>query len=561
MSRGKYAKFTHNFEGVDSIFKDGRTGLFLPDSIRPLAKGYSEAGASHMRRALKGFNARSGSPNEDINWHNSTLRQRGRMLYMSSPVATSAINTNRTKVVGVGLTLKSAIDREILGLTPEEAKEWQRRTEREFSLWAERKANCDATGMNNLAGMQQLALVSWLMSGDCFVLFKRGSPSPGNPYSLRLHLIEADRISTPGQHYGYAGGTNGPFYSITDGKNQDTGNRIYDGVEVDASGLAVAYHVRNTYPFQYDYQETKWERVEAYGKRTGFPNILHIMSSERPDQYRGVTYLAQVIEPLLQLRRYTESALMMALVQSFFTAWVVTKDDPNRIPWNEAGGGDVAGIPGANPADSNISHSENEYEMGPGTINTMAEDEDIKFGNPTMPVAGFDEFIKTFCKLIGAGLGVPYDVLVKEYNSSYSAARGALMDAWDDFRMRRSWLVDDFCKPTYEVWLAEAVARGRISAPGFFDDPLIRAAWSGSLWIGPIQASLDPQREVNAAILQIQHALKTHEQVTREQGGGDWDANVEQLKGENERLSDAGAVFQPLVPDGKEKENGEGGTG
>ena len=31
------------------------------------------------------------------------------------------------------------------------------------------------------------------------------------------------------------------------------------------------------------------------------------MDSERPDQYRGVPYLAQVIEPLLQLRRYTES--------------------------------------------------------------------------------------------------------------------------------------------------------------------------------------------------------------------------------------------------------------
>ena len=28
--------------------------------------------------------------------------------------------------------------------------------------------------------------------------------------------------------------------------------------------------------------------------------------------------------------------------------------------------------------------------------------------------------MKTFCKLIGAGMGIPYDVLVKEYNSSYS---------------------------------------------------------------------------------------------------------------------------------------------
>ena len=51
-----------------SIYQDIRTGLLLPDSVRPQAKGYSEAGASITRRAMKGFLPHSGSPNEDINW-------------------------------------------------------------------------------------------------------------------------------------------------------------------------------------------------------------------------------------------------------------------------------------------------------------------------------------------------------------------------------------------------------------------------------------------------------------------------------------------------------------
>ena len=83
--------------------------MYLPDTARPRAKGYSEAGSSITRRALKSFRADSGSPNEDINYNNATLRQRARMLYLAAPVAASAINTNRTKVVGVGLTLKSAV--------------------------------------------------------------------------------------------------------------------------------------------------------------------------------------------------------------------------------------------------------------------------------------------------------------------------------------------------------------------------------------------------------------------------------------------------------------------
>lgn len=524
---------------VVTIYQHKKTGLYLPDGVKPQAKGYSEAGASLTRRAMKGFTPRSGSPNEDINWNNSTLRQRGRMLYMSAPLATSAINTNRTKVIGVGLTLKASVDRDLLGLSQEEAKAWERRTEAEFRLWASRKQHCDAIGMNNFDSLQQLALSAWLMSGDVFPLFKRYSPTPTCPYSLRIHLVEADRVSTPTKYRSAVGST-----GMTDGVNPDTGNRIYDGVEVDKSGMVVAYHIRNTYPWQITSEPVEWTRVEAYGKRLGLPNILHVMSSERPDQYRGVTYLAPVIEQLLQMRRYTESELMAALVQSFFTAWIVTKTDQSEIPFNEVGAGGIAGIPSENPDEATnieggISDSPNEHELGPGTVIHLEDGEDVRFGSPNIPSTGFDTFVKTFCKLIGAGLGIPYDVLIKEYNSSYSSARAALLDAWEDFRMRRKWFVDGFCQPTYEVWLSEAVARGRIKAPGFFGDPLLRSAWCGAKWIGPVQGSLDPLKEAKAAVLQIQHALKTHEQVTRETGGGDWYENVESLAAENKLLDEA----------------------
>ena len=109
-----------------------------------------------------------------------------------------------------------------------------------------------------------------------------------------------------------------------------------------------------------------------------------------------------------------------------------------------------------------------------GTVIHLAENEDIKFGNPSMPVTGFDAFVKSFCQQIGASVGIPYEVLLKEFNSSYSASRAALLEAWEEFKMRRSWFVADFCQPVYEVWLAESVARGRLKAPGFFDDPMVR---------------------------------------------------------------------------------------
>lgn len=511
-------------------------------SPAPKVRGYDDAGASITKRSLKGFTATSGAPTEDIDRSNLTLRQRSRMLYMSAPVATSAINTSRTKIVGSGLTLKSSIDPDMLGITKEAAKEWQRHVEAEFRLWAGKKQFCDATGMNDFDGLQQLALKSWLMSGDVFAVLKHDKGTRNNPYGLRVHIVEADRVRTP---LSYVGGK--AITSMTEGVNPNNNNDIHDGVEVDKSGRAIAYHICNCYPFQYTGEEEKWTRVEIYGTRTGLPNILHVTESERPDQYRGVPYLAQTIETMLQMRRYTESEITAAIIQSFHTAWVETEADTSEMPFNEVGSGDIDGEPTASSHEDNISQSENEYEMGPGTINVLAPGEKVQFGNPNIPTAGFETFIKTLCRLLGASLEIPYDVLIKEFNSSYSASRGALLEAWEAFRMRRKWFVNSFCQPIYEVWLSEAVALGRVKAPGFFTDPLIRAAWCGAKWIGPVQGSLDPKKETEAAILQIENGLKTHEQVTLEQGGGDWEANVTQLGYESDAL-DAAGVTKKATP-------------
>lgn len=235
------------------------------------------------------------------------------------------------------------------------------------------------------------------------------------------------------------------------------------------------------------------------------------------------------------------SELLSALIQSYFTAWIVSEAPKDAIPLNEVGGGDLGGVPVENPKTDNASHSENEYEMGPGQVTHLAEGEDIKFGNPNVPTAGFEQFVKTLCKLMGGAIEMPYELLLKEFNASYSASRAALLEAWEGFKMRRTWLVDSFCQPAYEIWLSEAVARGRVIAPGFFDDPLVRAAWCGARWIGPVQGSLDPKKEVDAAILQTHHGFRTHEQVTREMGGGDWEENAEQLARENEMLKAAGS--------------------
>ncbi len=266
--------------------------------------------------------------------------------------------------------------------------------------------------------------------------------------------------------------------------------------------------------------------MEAAGKLTGLPNILQIMNAERPDQYRGVTYLAPVIEMLLQGRRYTESELTAAIVQSYYTAFITTEDDPTAVP-----------TIGRDNDDEDEEEDYPEPEMGPGNVVHLKTGEKVELGNPNIPTAGFENFTKAITKQIGAALELPYDVMIKEFTSSYSASKGALEEAWEVFRKKRTWFVNDFCQPVYEVWLSEAVASGRIKAPGFFNNPLIRAAWCGARWDGPAQTHLDPLKEANANLILAKQGWKTNSQITREYYDGDFEENIETLKREQKLIS------------------------
>jgi lambda family phage portal protein len=459
---------------------------------------------------------------------------------MNSPIATAAIKTNRTNVIGPGLKLKARIDAEYLGLSEEQADLWERQVEREFSLWAESK-HCDVQRMNDFYDLQGLAFFGCLMNGDAFALFKQAKPESWMPYTLRIHLIEADRISTP-------------WVNVTigniEGVNSQTGNSIISGVEIDSEGLPIAYWICNNYPIATGLDAAKprkWARVKAYGDQTGRPNILHLIDAERAEQIRGVPYLAPVIEALKQLTRYTEAELAAAVIASMFTVFVKSQGPSSDMPLGSMVTEDEKVAP----------NDEKVYEMGVGAINVLEPGEEIEVANPGRPSTAFEAFINSLCRYIGAALEIPQELLQKSFQASYSASRAGLLEAWKMFRARRSWMAKDFCQPVYEEWLAQAVVLGRVKAPGFFADPGIRKAWSRAEWNGPAPGQLDPVKEVMAAGKRIDFGLSTRERETIEITGGDYDRNIKQLQRENKQMKEAGLVKQPVnnIPAGEVKTN------
>lgn len=479
-----------------------------------LNTGYSGGGASKQKKSMRGWLFKGGSVKEDIEDNQDTLVQRSRDLMMNTPIATGALKTIRTNVVGYGLVLNSQIDYEFLNMSEEEADEWETQVEREFALWAE-SLMADAMQMHNFYELQQLAFLSFLASGEIFALLPYREHKE-HWYGLRVQLLEADRVSSPS------------------GANKN----VYSGVELGSYGEVVAYHICNVHPLSTSGGTKSWTRVEKFGKKTRRQNVLHLMESERPEQRRGVPLLSPVIESLKQLDRYSEAELTAALVSALMTVFIETSEDDD---------GEGPPLPDSiAEGDLVDSADENSIELAPGSVIALNPGEKATTSNPARNNTSFDPFVVAILRQVGAALELPYEVLVKHFTSSYSASRAALLEAWKMFKMRRHFLAKRFCQPIYEEWMAEAVLKGRIKAPGFLENPLIRKAYCAAEWNGPSQGQLDPLKEVNAAIKRVEAGFSTRARETVEMTGGDYWRNHTQRVREEKARREAGLDVQYL---------------
>lgn len=482
-----------------------------------MANGYGNHGASRTLNSLVGWIASGGSAEDDIDLHGALLRQRARDLYAGGGLGRSGPATLVTNVVGWGIQPKPKIDGELLGMDDEACAAWERNAMREFRIWAENNF-CDANRQMNFYAMQQLAFLSQLISGDVFVLFGMAR-NPRTPYQTTIRLLEADRVSTPD--------SGGESESV----DLPTGGRIIDGVEIDRNGAVRRYHIANRHPLaENDTTSMEWVAVDAFGRNTGMPNVLHVMTYERPEQRRGIPFVAAQIEQIKQLDRYVNSELAANVVSSMLTTFITSDTEDGRFSMEDAV-----------RDEEKVTNDDMLVELGPGAVYELPPGKKVSSVNPLRNNTTFEPFVTAQETLIGAGMETPKEVLIKKYDSNYTAARSALLDYWKVVRKYRNAFNGGFNQPIYEAFLTEAVALGRIDAPGFFEDPLVRQAWCGCSWLGISMGHVDPLKEIKAAVERINANVTTEEQEASEYNGNDWNANIRQRRKEKEAFSDMSA--------------------
>ena len=417
-------------------------------------------GANVNSQLLKGFNSVSMTAAMDMITR-QILVSHSRQLIISNGNASSAINQFLVGVVGKGIAYTPPKQSRFVG---EIYSSVSRLISDRISLASETYA-FDAQEQMTFEQMQQLALESMLSSGEVFFVRKPGKSS--------WTAIEADRVISPYYMIDSASVTvvEGVFKLI----NKETGNRIVDGIELDEDGREVAIWVlKEAIEVPFAMAANQIERIPRFDD-DGLPIYIHVFRPTRPAQYRGIPILAPVIETVFMQSGYLQAELNASALQASLYGFILSQKpvedetapmlgsrldekipvfdrDDNEETETQKQAPDFNVIYNGKEAEAEL-YSPHAKPICSGRFMHLAEGEDVKFLQSTHPTATFEPFYNATTEIIARAVGLPAEVLRMSFNSSYSASRAALLQAYEKFGQVRSYFIQKFIKPILKCFI------------------------------------------------------------------------------------------------------------
>lgn len=441
-----------------------------------------------------------------------TLTARSRDLGRNNGLMGGAMQTMRDNIVGSVLRLSSIPDYKLLGITREEAKALGTSYESKFRSWSE-TTECDAARSLNLLGLTLQALGGAMLNGDGVAL-PLWLPRAGTRWSTRIMLMESDRLCTPLGKEHYA--------------------NIRGGLELDAYGAPVAYHLLKSHPGDAfglfgaaGAAMLEWERVPAF-TAWGRPRVIHLHDKERTGQSRGRPIVSAVMREFHMAGKYASNELEASLANSLVAAFLESDLDQES----------AGALFGEDPREAwgkSVKQAQSIRKMKGAAIIPLPVGARLSPFTPGRPNQAFEAFMLASLRHIAAGMNLPYELLLKDFSkTSWSSARASLLEAWRYFHGRRRWLSDYWLRPIYELWFEEAVNAGEIEAPGFYENKYAylraRFIFGGRGWV-------DPVKEAQAAVIRMNAGLSTLEKECAEQGD-DYEEVLDQRALERQMLID-----------------------
>ena len=423
--------------------------------------GGFDAGQQHRR--LRGFQATRAHVNALIAASGPDITARARWLVRNNGYAVNAVESWAANTVGDGI-------KPISKIADASSKEELQR------LWLAWTDEADAEGLTDFYGLQRRAAREVFMAGEVFFRIRMRRAGDGLTVPLQLQMLPAEML--PLEQTGIAA----------------NGNAIRQGIEFDRIGRRVAYHFLRRHPGDSTDPGLAGDIV-----RVPASEVIHVIDPVEGGQLRGVSKLAPAIVKLFLLDQYDDAELDRKKVAAMYAMFVTSPAPEN--PLAPAEDEDMpAGV-----------------EISPGQIVRLDPGEDVTVGQPADSGATYEPFQYRTLLQISAALGIPYPYLANDMvKGNFSNSRLALIE----FRRRVSaWqhsvMVYQLCRPIYARWMDAAILSGGLTLADYEANRvrLLTADWLPTKWDW-----VDPLKDANAEIAQIEAGLKSRTQAIAERG-------------------------------------------
>ncbi|AUR92632.1 coil containing protein [Vibrio phage 1.175.O._10N.261.55.B3] len=443
-----------------------------------------------------------------------TLRNRSVQMFNENLYAQGLINRFITNIVNTGLTLEAKPVASILGVEQETLNKWTDDVEARFTMYCNNPQLVDYYGEKTLSQLQTQRELQALVEGDVLVVhhFDTKTNLP------KIQLISSNCIQSPLDGDG----------GVADG------HYLEHGVEFDAQGREIAYHVLK--------EDGEYVRYPRVGARSG----RRVANLYRPGkrimgQTRGMPLIGNVLQSLREIDRYRDSVQRKALATSFL-ALAVEKDADT-----------IGAKPLASAASrsANISSNDGSYKLNlknfnPGVfIDDMPAGHKIKMMGSDGTDLSFGDFEAAIINSVAWSKGMPPEILKMSFGSNYAASKQATAEfnMFLDSERAATTVTND--QPLYKEWLYVEAVKGNIKAPGMveaWNDPnqyALVGAWTQSDWSGSVKLNADFVKEVQGWKLAVESTFATNEMACKALFGKKHTLIVSQLEHENAKVAQA----------------------
>ena len=440
-----------------------------------------EAGAESRTR--RGWTRSNVGPNAAAK-SAPTLRARARDLVRNDAHAARAVTVIAGTTVGTGIEPRFKGD-----VNDTLAKA--------FRAWATR---ADTSGRISFDALQLIAMRAAYQDGECFVIRRTRQ---GDRYRLRLDVLEADMLDE------------------TKSELLQGGGQIVQGVEFAADGECIAYHFRRRHPGEDVFGSTGIETIRVLAV-----NVIHVYLPLRPQQVRGITFLAPSMTTKVDLADFERFHLTSKKMESLMTGWVIPGAD--ALTANSQLDPDVGVEVMAIDADGNKIE-----RMEPGMLGVLENGSDIRFSNPA-PVQGYADFKRANLQTVAVGFGLTYELMTGDLSQvNYSSLRAGMLEFWR-FIDSLQWqmFIPTFCQGVERWFLEEMRLTRQIPASAEIEVE----------WTPPKRQQVDPSKDILADYLRVRGGFASWASVLREHGSSEAEV-IKDAADSAAALDEAGVVF------------------